>query len=106
MGCAVVIGASGGIGEALVRALLRRPEFVAVVALSRAGAAPADVVSDRLIRGRIDLLDEASIEGAVCRGRSPPPARRQPWCWSRPGCCTARASASRSAAGDRSMATR
>ena len=65
MGCAVVIGASGGIGEALVRALLQRPEFVAVVALSRAGAAPADVVSDRLIRGRIDLLDEASIEGAV-----------------------------------------
>nr|WP_321985844.1 SDR family NAD(P)-dependent oxidoreductase [uncultured Lichenicoccus sp.] len=65
-GCAVVVGASGGIGAALVRALLQRPEFAAVVALSRAGLEPAATESGvRLVRGRIDLLDEASIVRAV-----------------------------------------
>ncbi|WP_428376858.1 SDR family NAD(P)-dependent oxidoreductase [Lichenicoccus sp.] len=65
-GCAVVIGASGGIGGALVRALLRRPDFEVVVALSRAGFAPESRESAvRLVHGRIDLLDEASIMQAV-----------------------------------------
>ncbi len=61
-----MIGASGGIGGALVRALLQRPDLATVVALSRAGEEPAGAASDvRLIRGRIDLLEEASIAAAV-----------------------------------------
>ena len=68
-GCAVVIGASGGIGGALVRALLECREFGRVVALSRAGEAPVEIPASpdagRLLRGAIDLLDEASIAAAL-----------------------------------------
>ena len=76
-GCAVVVGASGGIGEALVQALLQRADLAAVVALSRAGLAPLDPApGGRLIRGRIDLLDEASIvravQGPVAEAGMPP----------------------------------
>ena len=50
---AVVIGAGGGIGGALVAALAGDPRFAAVIGLGR-GSAP-----------RFDLLDEASIADAV-----------------------------------------
>ena len=50
---AVVFGAGGGIGGALVAALERDPRFEAVIGLGR-GSAP-----------RFDLLDEASIADAV-----------------------------------------
>ena len=52
-GVAVVFGASGGIGGALVEALLASRQFAHVVALSRS-TTPA-----------IDLLDEASLERAT-----------------------------------------
>ena len=68
-GVAVVVGASGGIGAALVRALSRDGGYAAVVALSRAGdaARPADApgVASRLLGGRIDVCDEQSIADAV-----------------------------------------
>lgn len=52
-GVAVVFGASGGIGDALYKALLASDRFDHVVALSR-GSSPS-----------IDLLDEASLERAA-----------------------------------------
>lgn len=52
-GVAVVFGASGGIGDALYKALLASDRFDHVVALSR-GSSPS-----------IDLLDEASLERAT-----------------------------------------
>ena len=68
-GCAVVIGASGGIGAAFVQALLERGDFDCVVALSRAGNLPpgrsGGPGGSRLLHGAIDLLDERSIEAAV-----------------------------------------
>ena len=67
---AVVIGASGGIGGALVEALLARNDVAAVTALSRrpAGALPA-----RATGGHIDLLDEASVARAAQACREPAP---------------------------------
>lgn len=62
-GSAVVIGASGGIGAALVRALVGRTQYGAVHALSRTG----DAAIDGAIAGRIDLTDEASIAAAFER---------------------------------------
>ena len=61
---AVVIGASGGIGGALVRGLLEACDFATVLALSRAGIQPV-LDHPRLAHGAIDLLDEASIAAAV-----------------------------------------
>jgi NAD(P)-dependent dehydrogenase (short-subunit alcohol dehydrogenase family) len=58
---AVVIGASGGIGRALVADLVARGTYGSVFALSRSGgvaAAPAQ-------SGRIDLTDEDSIRAAA-----------------------------------------
>ncbi len=52
-GTAVVVGATGGIGGALVQALRQQPGFSQVVALSRAGTPP------------LDLTDEASIAAAA-----------------------------------------
>lgn len=52
-GVAVVFGASGGIGDALYKALLASDRFDHVVALSRGSNPP------------IDLLDEASLERAT-----------------------------------------
>ena len=57
-GVAVVFGASGGIGRALVQALLASQRFDHVVAFSR-----TTTVS-------IDLLDEASLENAAAYGAS------------------------------------
>ncbi|MHA3840697.1 SDR family NAD(P)-dependent oxidoreductase [Sphingomonas aestuarii] len=62
-GSAVVIGASGGIGAALVRALVGRAQYGAVHALTRTG----DAAIDGAIAGRIDLTDEASIAAAFER---------------------------------------
>ncbi len=62
-GSAVVIGASGGIGAALVRTLVGRAQHGAVHALSRTG----DAAIDGAIAGRIDLTDEASIAAAFER---------------------------------------
>lgn len=76
-GFAVVVGASGGIGSALVRALLAGGAFTCVVALSRSGHAPGlpddPPHATRLLHGTVDLLDEASIaeaaQGPMIQGR-------------------------------------
>ncbi len=57
---AVVVGASGGIGDAFVRMLLADPRCGRVHALSRAGHIPC-CDDERLAPGQLDLLDEASI---------------------------------------------
>lgn len=59
-GSAVVIGASGGIGAALVRAVVAQGRYRAVHALSRQGG----VAIDGAMPGCIDLTDEASIAAA------------------------------------------
>ena len=53
-GVAVVVGASGGIGSALLHGLHERGRYRRVLALSRSGP-----------HGRIDLLDEDSVAAAV-----------------------------------------
>lgn len=58
-GQAVIIGASGGIGDALTRLLLASERFERVHALSRNGVAIEGAVA-----GHIDLASEASIEAA------------------------------------------
>jgi NAD(P)-dependent dehydrogenase (short-subunit alcohol dehydrogenase family) len=82
---AVVIGASGGLGAALVEALLARDDVASVLALSRPrprpapAAAPADAVEafgGRLLRGTIDLTDEPSIAAAAELARTLAPVRR------------------------------
>lgn len=67
---AVVVGASGGIGRALVEALAATPAVATVTALSRG---PIGAVAPRVIAGHIDLLDEASIAAAADRCRDRPP---------------------------------
>ncbi len=69
-GTAVVIGASGGIGSALVQALISSGDFAAIVALSRAGKPLSPPVAGRgpgalLLHGTLDLLDEQSILAAT-----------------------------------------
>ena len=60
---AVVVGASGGIGGALVAALLADPGIARVVALSRSGDPPAGAAESgaRLTCGTIDVTDPESI---------------------------------------------
>ncbi len=58
---AVVVGASGGIGAALVAALARDPRYGTVHALSRRGEADAG----RVRGGRADVTDEASLRAAA-----------------------------------------
>lgn len=67
---AVVIGASGGIGRALVDALAARPDVASVTALSRR---PIDAFHPKIAAGRIDLLDEATVAAAAtaCAERRP-----------------------------------
>jgi NAD(P)-dependent dehydrogenase (short-subunit alcohol dehydrogenase family) len=67
---AVVIGATGGIGNALVEALAARSDVATVTALSRR---PADPGSPKVRAGHIDLLDEASVAGAAEACRDPAP---------------------------------
>ena len=64
---AVVIGASGGIGSALVSELERRPLYGRVLALSRQAVVAA---SPRVTTDFIDLLDETSIAAAAARARA------------------------------------
>ena len=59
---AVVIGASGGIGRALVEALAARPDVESVTALSRT---PARFDDPKVTTGRIDLLDGSTIAAAA-----------------------------------------
>ena len=67
-GSAVVVGASGGIGAALVAALLEDPAFTTVFALSRRGIAGLD---GRLHRLRADVTDEASLAAAAAQLPAP-----------------------------------
>lgn len=64
---AVVIGASGGIGSALVAELERRRLYGRVLALSRQAVVS---VSPRVDTDLIDLLDENSIAAAAERARA------------------------------------
>jgi NAD(P)-dependent dehydrogenase (short-subunit alcohol dehydrogenase family) len=59
---AVVIGASGGIGRALVDRLAACPQVRSIVACSRA---PEPHDSDKVVPRPIDILDERSIEAAL-----------------------------------------
>ena len=61
---AVVVGASGGIGSALVGALSKDERIRTLHALSRSGQQAADEV---VLPGQIDILDEASIASAATR---------------------------------------
>ncbi|MCK8788115.1 SDR family NAD(P)-dependent oxidoreductase [Roseomonas sp. NAR14] len=70
-GCAVVIGASGGIGAALTRALVADGGFAAVVALSRRDVRPVAGA----LPGRIDLLDETGVAAAAARVAAIAPPR-------------------------------
>ncbi|MEM6678764.1 MAG: SDR family NAD(P)-dependent oxidoreductase [Pseudomonadota bacterium] len=59
---AAVIGASGGLGGAFVRALARRPEVARVHAFARSGRLPEGA---KIVPGALDLEDEASIAAAA-----------------------------------------
>lgn len=59
---AAVIGASGGIGAALVRQLAEMPSIERVLALSRS---PSDFDDPRIKPGYIDLEDEETIAAAA-----------------------------------------
>ena len=61
---AVIIGATGGIGRALALGLAERGTQGTIHALSRSGGGDWP---DGVIPGRIDILDEASIEDAAAR---------------------------------------
>ncbi len=63
-GVAVVVGASGGIGGALVEGLLGDERISTVVALARSFGSS---VAGRLARGPIDVTDEASVAAAAER---------------------------------------
>ena len=61
-GVAVVIGASGGIGAALLAQLARDPRFARVLALSRTAVAADDL---RIVWAAIDVTNESSIAAAA-----------------------------------------
>ena len=64
---AVVIGASGGLGSALVSQLAGDSRFACVLALSRRTIADED---QRVVRACIDVTDEASIAAAAQDARA------------------------------------
>jgi NAD(P)-dependent dehydrogenase (short-subunit alcohol dehydrogenase family) len=65
---AVVIGASGGVGAALVRALSASAAIDTVLACSRAGTSEASAPAGAtIVPCRLDLTDEASIAAAAQR---------------------------------------
>jgi NAD(P)-dependent dehydrogenase (short-subunit alcohol dehydrogenase family) len=59
---AAVIGASGGIGQALVNRLADEPNFHSVHAFSRSGTSWSN---DKIVAGRLDLDDEDTIRAAA-----------------------------------------
>lgn len=59
---ALVVGASGGIGQAFVRLLLACPRTATVHAWSRR---PAEVTHAKLITATVDITDEVAIEAAA-----------------------------------------
>jgi NAD(P)-dependent dehydrogenase (short-subunit alcohol dehydrogenase family) len=65
---ALVVGARGGIGGALVEALCDRDDIVSVVATSRSDLVPAHA---KITARKLDLLDEASISSVA--SDIPPP---------------------------------
>ena len=65
-GWAVVVGASGGLGAALVKALAEETAFETVIALARSFDDDA-VQAGKIRQGRIDVTDEASIQAAAGR---------------------------------------
>jgi NAD(P)-dependent dehydrogenase (short-subunit alcohol dehydrogenase family) len=67
MSVAVVIGASGGIGSALVAQLAGDPGFASVLACSRQTIADED---QRIVRARVDVTDEESIAAAAEQARA------------------------------------
>lgn len=64
---AVVVGASGGIGAAFVERLATDARFDRVLALSRR---PGPSASPKVVTGRLDLTDEASIAAAAAQARA------------------------------------
>lgn len=67
---AVVIGASGGIGRALVESLASRADVSSVTALSRR---PTRFAHPKVATRHIDLLDEASVAAAAAACQEPLP---------------------------------
>lgn len=70
LGNAVIIGSSGGIGQALVRTLLAKARFKSVFCLSRAGLTPSltpeiESLQTELVGLSIDLTDQDSIARAA-----------------------------------------
>lgn len=61
---AVIIGASGGVGEALTNALVSNPKYDRVYALSRSDL---EFQSSNIETGSIDILDETSVATAAER---------------------------------------
>ncbi len=61
---AVVIGASGGIGSALVEQLAQASNVADIIALSRSGT---DFSAPNITQGFIDITDESSIADAATR---------------------------------------
>ena len=64
---AVIVGASGGIGSALLAQVARDDRFGCVLALSRSAI---NCDGARVVTGKIDLTEEASIAGAASQARS------------------------------------
>jgi NAD(P)-dependent dehydrogenase (short-subunit alcohol dehydrogenase family) len=67
---AVVIGASGGIGAALVELLAAREDVVRVTAFSRSPVAPT---SPKVLSATMDILDEASVVAGAAACSDPAP---------------------------------
>ncbi len=65
---AAIVGATGGIGGALLESLVRDSRYHRVLALSRAGVGGSE--GGRVVHGRLDLVDEASIAEAALAARA------------------------------------
>ncbi len=72
VGTAVVIGAGGSIGAALLRALQQDAAYERIVGLSRSSGGPT---LPGITLGRIDVTDEASIAAAAAALAEAPPLR-------------------------------
>jgi NAD(P)-dependent dehydrogenase (short-subunit alcohol dehydrogenase family) len=65
-----VVGASGGIGAALVKFLSQHPRVAMVYALSRT---PGSLVSPKITSGQLDIADEVSIAECAAMASSESP---------------------------------